>query len=332
MTFSVYRARSRDWLGYYNDLLHQQGEDTTIGSELVDPRGVVHDRMTADHREIDGISLLAKFLRHHGYTEGGFPKTTRLKSRGTFSVACRAAAIALGELKPMRALEWKFPRPGKPYTAFGPAHVILSAESSARLRKRAETSEASLVAILLRYANMAVVEAFLVGKPVTHWHIPVSFRGHKGSGGPEGNFFSNFVQAVAYEEGERSISSKQAEQFRRGDAVATDLLLTLGDVSPLLNLLPGKVKRDYANPRVSARIAGTFSFLGRTTAKGAPNRIGELVGVPFGNVSLKNPVCFVGALWHERVVIGVTAHSSVCPSLEAVRALAADLQRRLEAA
>jgi hypothetical protein len=111
------------------------------------------------------------------------------------------------------------------------------------------------------------------------------------------------VKKIAYDQ----ISALYLQKF-----MASFILLNLGEFPGGTIVLKNKVNRDYRRPKASERITGSFSSLGRWPSRNAPALLPGKDVIPFGNVSLKNPICLVNMIWNGKLTFSITAHSSIC--------------------
>lgn len=261
-------------------------------------------------------------LRGQGYVDAELPQAKPRKAPSFLTLLRAIFRFLRHEIFPGARLRWKRTGPIPALGAIGPVlHVFDDAETRA-LNLRARQAGLLPTNWLLHALAAAAREAWLESAVITRWHIPVSIRGKSAGSETLSNQLTNFVQEIADGEDAASIQQRQFRQLRDGDPYANWFFLNLGDVPGLGRTLDGKVKGQYRRPARSERVTGTFSSLGPWPAAGAPDKMGGETVVPYGNVSLKNPICLVNMVWRGRWTFGLQAHTSICTStaeLERVR-------------
>jgi hypothetical protein len=306
------RPENTDWLAHYNALLERHGESAAIGSlHWQKATGEVKESHY-NHTAIDGMGAMAHGLRTlWGYTEDELPRASFRQPPTLRSLLPQLVRFAWNEVRAVPALPWKKRYAAPPFHVYGKGYRIFSVEETEALVKRARKLKGTYNTLVLHAFNRAVNEVLQTAPCTNRWHVPVQVGGMPGRGQENVNRMSNFVQEVGWDDSVEAITQEQFRHFRAGTHYATLFFLNLGDFRGFKNFLSRKVAADYRRPSVSGRITGTFSSLGAWPKKGAPNRNDWEVLIPFGNVSLKNPICTVNLIWHGQLAMSLQLHSSI---------------------
>ncbi len=301
-----------DWLGRYHQWLEGYGEDTEIGCLKVNLATGSYDRIRYTHSLCDGSAALTDGMLKRGYSSADVPQYRARRAPSWPRLLPALARFVKEELVPVRPLPWRFENPRAPFRALGPACYAFTRDET---RALGSPLSARVLYALARAVNLV----WMKHDSVTRWHIPVNVRDRHDLT----NRITNFIQDVRPQDDPRAILGAQFERLRRGAHFATRFFLNRG------GMLKAKVDRDYRRPQVSRRVTGTFSSLGAWPRSGATDRHPGEVVIPYGNVSLKNPICLCNIVWHGQLTLSLQAHSSICRDEGEVRLALDHLVREL---
>ena len=305
------RPEVTDWMAEYNKALEAQGEDSTIGCLRHRPSEGKSLDVQYSNTRIDGIGAMTEGLKSIGYASEEIPEFKYGKEPSRWKLWPELIGFLLRELQPIRPLPWIYRRPEKPYTTYGKCFQIFDVAETRALQTKARAQGGNYTTLLLHGLNRAVNECLLERPSLNRWHIPVNVRGLHGDGSEKKNYLSNFLQEIGPESSVSQILKEQFRQLRRGSFHATFFFLNIGDFYGLKNVLPGKVSKAYQKPRCSERVTGTFSSIGSWPKPTAKDHHPDEVLIPYGNVSLKNPICALNMLWWGKLTVSLQVHSSV---------------------
>lgn len=305
------RKQKTDWMGHYNKLLEEQGELSLIKCVIVNTVTNEQSLMCFDHTQYDGIGSLILGLRKLGFNIPDFPIIKLKKRPHFFQMTYLVLRFIWNELKPVRPISWNYQNPKPPYKTFFPFYHSFDEKMTHNLQKKADELKIKLSSLVLFALNRSVNEILIHHPNQSRWHIPVNMRGFYSGPTKESNHISNYIVQLNAEDSPQTVFQKNLNELKSGSFLATFFMLNFGDFLGMKHLLRQKVKEDYRSPKCSERMTGTFSTVGAWPPKEELKTNPHLMIFPHSNVSLKNPICCVDIVWHEKLCLGLTFHSSI---------------------
>lgn len=305
------RKEKIDWMGHYNTLLEQQGESSRMGCLIYDQKTKKEERVSYDHTRYDGLGSLVVGMRSYGFEVPEFPRLKLKRTPNFFQMAFLVARFIFKELAPVKPIQWKHQSPAAPYKTFAPFPHFFDEEKTKKIVEKVESQGMKLPTLILYALNKAVNENLISKPDISRWHIPVNMRGHYQGPTEDANHISNFIVTLGAQDTPKEVFQKSSKELKSGSFLAAFFMLNLGNYLGFGGLLKNKVAQDYRKARCSERITGTFSTLGVWPPAAEIKKSTDLVIFPHSNVSLKNPICSVDVVWHQKLCFALAFHSSV---------------------
>lgn len=300
-----------DWMAEYNKYLEEKGESSKIGCLFLDMETKESRKQEFTHTETDGLSCVVNGLRENGFNVKDFPQVKFSKRPNLWQKILLGLRFVYNEVGPTTSLAWKYKKPDGPYRVLGPfPHYFLKEETS-DLKKRARKYGVNIPTVLLYAMNKAVGEILLEKVDKSRWYIPFNMRGIYEGPSETSNHISNFVISLTPEDTPESIFKKKFKELMSGSVLVSFFFLNLGNFKPLSNMLRDKVKKDYHQPKVSERMMGSYAYLGEWPTADQHHLMPTMMIMPFGNVSLKNPICCSSLVWKGCLSFSLQLHSSI---------------------
>jgi hypothetical protein len=307
---------TKDWMAEYNRYLEEQGESATIG--VIRILGKTGERIEVldSHLRNDGINGLASGMKQAGYAGVQLrPKKTR-KRPPFVAILPHLLNFLFEEFRPRKPLAWKSQNIDRNFKTYGTYAHAFTVEETNALKARSKDAEVSIVPVLLKAVSDATNEVLMNESGVTRWHIPVDIRTFKAEDTSFGNHISNFICEIHPPDTPLDIHHQNLRKLKSGSFFAADFFLNLGNYPGCAQVLSNKVRGDYKKIRTSPRITGSFGYIGSWPKAGtvAPTSHPDEIVIPFGNVSLMNPICVTAMTWKRQLTLGIRLHSSIVSS------------------
>jgi hypothetical protein len=305
-----YQSHTKDWYAHYNSLLEQKGESVEIGCVLFNTKTKESRKVLFKHTEVDGIGAITQGMLKSGYKLEDFPRLSQRKQSLTWKHLPRILKFIYHEVAPLKSLPWKNQKNKTELKSFGPYTEVFDVATSNRIFQQAKELKGTHQSLLLKALSQAVTQYCYKEQAITRWHIPINIRDNLSSS-TKGNEFTNFIIEVRPQDSVYDITRHMKKMLKLGDHIVTLFFLQIGNFRGMGKVLDQKVDKDYKIGKVSGKVNGSFSSLGRWPNKNVENHLGDDVVVPFGNVSLMNPICALNMEWHGHITMSIVMHSSI---------------------
>lgn len=316
----------------YNRYLEEQGETSFIGCIRLDEKTGEQTEVCDSHLYHDGLGGLVAGMKKAGYTGTLLPASTPRKRPPFIFIVPHTLRFLFEEFRPRKPLKWKRQNTDRNFKTYGKYTHVFSEQETETIKTKAKSENITVLALLLKALSDST-NAVLMSEPgVTRWHIPVDLRSFKTEDTSSGNHISNFICEIAPGDSAQDIHAQNLRKLKSGSFFAADFFLNLGNFPGCEKVLLNKVKGDYKKIKASPRMSGSFGYIGSWPKPGsvAPASHSNDVLIPFGNVSLMNPICATSMIWKTRLTFGLQLHSSIVSEKEEGTLLMSEIVKRVK--